>query len=579
MAFTESALLLDEELGRLRTGRHAGEEAEERRVWSSDGMRLRLPGPKTLNGPSVGTALGLPALRTSRAESQGRTPFALIHRTVSKRLAGGSVARSDRVYFAFGPGQARAARLLAGAVENPDGRVSGGALRWQRSAKAWYAPRGSGAAALLAARYAVAPPPRHAPSPSSRPLGTASAHQRYIEREGALYSRGTIGEDRAERAAFWRAVERRERADGLVQCRIVAELPHEASAAGMRRIADRFLACFAARGLIAHAAIRRALPARDPSAGGDPRNVWMHLVYHDRPACREGPGHWRFAAKKDRGARGPAWLKELRARYAEACNAVLEREGSRRRYFPGRYAEMGIDKIPQRHLGPVLTAFERQGRATRQGAINLVCERQWERRLLLAEAGEALRGAAEALGAAAAPPPAGALAAPAHARLAARALAADLATAPIDARLVEAALDARDRDGRRERATRLARHAARARARRSAAADWLGIERMAEDFLRRYRPGATPLDARRVRRRVGEALAAGRQFEAAALLDRRAGLAAAASRHGPGAPPEALGAALDALDLEIAARPAALRLARRLGLAGEIARRAARRER
>ena len=535
MAAMRSTLLVDDELIRLRMGRYSGEEAEERRMWSSDSMRLALPGPSALLGPSLGSALGLPALRSTRAQAMGQTPFALIHRTVSKRQAGGSVARKDRVYFSLSPGQARDARLLAGAVERPSGRLVGGALRWQKSAKAWYAPRGSEAAARLGARYAIAPPPLHAPPPTARPAGTASAHQRYIEREGAAelvagvaYSRGSIGDDLHERAAFWRAVEKRERADGLVQCRIIAELPHEISPEGRRDVADAFLTCFVERGLPAHAVIHRPDVERNPRSGGDPRNVHLHLVYHDRPARREGSGRWSFAAKKDREARGRAWLKTLRERYAACCNAVLEREGSPRRYFPGRYEELGIEKIPQAHLGPVLAAFERQGRPTRLGALNLICERDWERRALLDAAAQTARAVSESFGRLAGPRPEGPLAAASAARLEARAGTLASEAAPLDAALVDAAIEARDRDGRRDRAARLARHAARAkRGRRGDArtrAAWEEAERVAGEFLDTYRPAAPVVDERRVRRRVAEALAAGRQFDAASLLDRRAAL-------------------------------------------------------
>ena len=538
MSFSRGTLLLDEELSRLKLGRYAGEEAEERQLWSRPSLQLRLPGLRQLLGPSIGTCLGLPALRSTRAALLGKAvPFTLNHRTVSKLGTGRTVGQKDRVYFALSPGEARAARLASGALQPTDGRLVGGALRWQKAAKAWYVERNSTTAAALARRFALAPELRRAPSPTAKPPGTAGAHQRYIERDGAaenvagaVFSRGTIGEDTQERVAFWKAVEDRERADGRVQCRVVAELPHELSAAGRRRAVASFLEVFHERGLPAHAVIHRPDHARDPSSGGDPRNVHLHVVYHDRPARRTGRGRWLFAAKKDRAARGADWIRQLRQRYAACCNAELEAENLERRYHPGSYAEMGIDKTPQVHLGPVLAAFERQGRPTRKGAVNLICERAWERRVLLEEA----RAAAEAAGGflgrlRAAPEPAGPEAAAACAAFGVRAVGFADAAASADPELVDAVLAARDRDGRRARAASLAAHAAKAAQRKRVAARdrtaWESVGRAARDFLAAYRPAAAAtIDPRSLRRRAAETAVSERRFEDVQLLGRRSRL-------------------------------------------------------
>ena len=373
-------------------GRYAGEEAEARAELSVRGWGLRLPGFRNALGPSVATWLGVPAPRSSRASANGVRPFHLHHSTVSKQGSARSVARADRTYFSISRGQAAEARERAA-----------GKLYWQPSAKCWWAPRGSRESLRLAQRYALAPRPVRAPSPTSKPPGTAARHQRYIERagaaaedgEGIVYSRGTIGEDAEERAAFWQAVEKRERADGLVQCRIIAEMPHELSAKEQRRVMDAFMETFAERGLPAHGVLHRPDAERRPEGGGDPRNVHAHIVYHDRPAGREERDRWSFAGKKDREARGPAWVRTLRQRWAEACNASLERARKATRFHPGSYEEIGIEKLPQVHLGPVFSAFERQGRATRPGLLNLVSERAWERRQGLEEGMRLAEGSVE----------------------------------------------------------------------------------------------------------------------------------------------------------------------------------------
>ena len=379
-----TSLFLDDDLAELRQGRYSGEEAELRRELSTRDFSLKLPGLRNALGPSIGSWLGVPALRSSRPSANGARTFHLHHSTVSKSASERSVAKPGRVYFEISRGQASAAREAAG-----------GQLKWQPSAKSWWAPAGTGATARLAARYSVAAPPRRVPSPTARPPGRASAHQRYIEREsapartgeGAVYSRGTIGDSTEERAAFWNEVEGRERSDGLVQCRIVAELPHELrdDPELQQQAMDEFMDTFAGRSLPAHGVIHRPDAERRPEGGGDIRNLHAHIVYHDRPCERTAPRAWEFAGRKDREARGPAWIRELRERWAGSCNSALEKVQTQTRFHAGSYADLGIEKIPQTHLGPINSAFERQGRATLPGTVNLLCEREWERRQELAE--------------------------------------------------------------------------------------------------------------------------------------------------------------------------------------------------
>ena len=547
MVFRRSSLLLDDEIGRLRLGRYAGEEGEEKRLLSSADFKLRLPGRRNVLGPNIGTWLGMPALRTSRASLDGRRPFTLIHSTVAKGGGGAALARKDRVYFRLTPGDVAAARTLGGAAADASGWLTGGALRWQRSVKRWWAPRGSPGAARVAARFTVAPAPARAPAPTAKPRGAGAAHQRYIERDGAaeisegtVCSVGTIGDDGAERAAFWNAVEARERADGRVQCRIIAELPHALSPAGRRRIVDDFLELFAERGLAVHVVIHRPDHARAPERGGDPRNVHLHVVYHDRPATRERRGLWRFAAKKDRGARGAPWIRTLRARYADACNRALAREGRRQRFDPRSYAALGIDKVPQLHLGPVMAAFERQGRVTRRGAINLVCEREWERRQELVatrDGARAVAGALERL--IAAPNASGPASAAARRRFTARVMAFADAGAGVDGGAVEAAIAARDRVGRRLRAHRLRDHASAPR-RRGDPTDrrrWVEIAQAAAAFLESY--SARPDSGTSLARRAREAGASERRFRAERLIERRAAITAALAMPGERRPTRA----------------------------------------
>ena len=539
-----TSLFLDDDLAELRQGRYSGEEAELRRELSTRDFSLKLPGLRNALGPSIGSWLGVPALRSSRPSANGARTFHLHHSTVSKSASDRSVAKPGRVYFEISRGQASAARETAG-----------GQLKWQPSAKSWWAPAGTGATARLAARYSVAAPPRRVPSPTARPPGRASAHQRYIEREsapartdeGAVYSRGTIGDSTEERAAFWNEVEGRERSDGLVQCRIVAELPHELRGHPelQQQAMDEFMDTFAGRSLPAHGVIHRPDAERRPEGGGDIRNLHAHIVYHDRPCERTAPRAWEFAGRKDREARGPAWIRELRERWAGSCNSALEKVQTQTRFHAGSYADLGIEKIPQTHLGPINSAFERQGRATLAGTVNLLCEREWERRQELAESVRLSEASVTWLRRlAAAEEPTGTAGRKAWRTFNERVSELDARSAVFDS---AGAIARRDGDGRRARAESMRAHAARQAARGGTGErQW---ERISEAAGAAAQPGGRAARTDRLRARAegragaaaaarDELLAAGRRpsarrldaacraserrLDAARLLDRRA---------------------------------------------------------
>lgn len=223
----------------------------------------------------------------------------------------------------------------------------------------------------------------------------AAAHQLYIERNEAVeregeqerLSFGTIGETRSERVEFWNRVEEQEASRGRVQCRIIAELPHELDAQGRLEAARGFCNALQEKGLpywcVVHA----------PTGKNDRRNYHMHVAYYDRPANRLPDGTWDFEVteevtysnrstrtrrplrqNKDRTAQGRAWITALRERFAGANSAVLEARGIEKRLDPRSYREAGVPKEPTIHLGPRAAALERAGVATRPGAENARAE-------------------------------------------------------------------------------------------------------------------------------------------------------------------------------------------------------------
>lgn len=274
--------------------------------------------------------------------------------------------------------------------------------------------------------------------------GAAAGFQAYMERAGSEARRrleviaddagpvsvGNIAGSPAERVRFWREAEAAEAPGGRTQNRLTMEFPHCLSASECRAALLDFAAIFEEQGLRWHAVAHRA----DPGGLSEGRNLHGHIVYHDRPAepadgNRPGeapPGSqpagdglkppeigWRFAPRKNRDVRGPAWLRGLRERWAEAVNRQLKRAREERGvhlgvprgaaapkgrpaalepgpdrqgrpvfYDPRPYWRMGIDKVPGQHLGARRWRLESAGVPTRVGLANALSELDWRERQL-----------------------------------------------------------------------------------------------------------------------------------------------------------------------------------------------------
>ncbi|MEQ8585030.1 MAG: MobA/MobL family protein [Thalassobaculaceae bacterium] len=383
--------------------------------------------------------LGWPVGGSSRPKSPGgAVTFHFAHTTVSKRRSMERIKEREARY----PG-----RLYVFPQPREVAEVKEAGGRKDRWAGAWYLPHGRWQHNAEPIARMASPEARERWR-SGRARGraetrrgarkTGSDFQAYIERarngqetrereiecdEKGQISFGNIGDTPGERARFWEQVAERERADGRVQCRIIAELPCEVTPAGRRRIVEELVEEFERKRLPYHAAVH--LP--DVRKGMDPRNVHLHVIYHDRPVLyripaeevrRDGDGRsgsrWEFADKKDRTAQGKAWIAGLRERHCDAMNWELLLEDVRRRaegreptgktYSHLSYREMEVDKIPTRHLGPVSSAFERSGRPTKVGVENAQKERKFEiaefereigRRRKVLEALETIQVAAE----------------------------------------------------------------------------------------------------------------------------------------------------------------------------------------
>lgn len=356
-----------------RMGQLIGEEQAEREMVggrvSSAGSLLSL----SLLGKLYRSGVGIPAVHSTRAANKdGFEPVRLTMSSISKMRPQTDVTVKERSYFDIPKGRWSEA-------------IKSGALV-QRNAQMLYAPKGSALETKLSSQFRQKEVVFRQPGANERQRGTAPAYIGYIERPGAVEDINQVpavvsnlpGSQR-DRARFFENVEKPrsegglEREDGVVQMRIIAELPHDVSTQDRVKIVLGFSRIFEERGLPFVAALHL------PDKHGDARNYHVHIAYHDRPFHLDDDGNVSWMPKKCRDVIGPAWIKKVREAYAEAANNVLQERGKAPRYDAGSYKDLGIDKTPHLHMGPKLSAMERRGVPTLEGIHNLVSELAWSR--------------------------------------------------------------------------------------------------------------------------------------------------------------------------------------------------------
>lgn len=163
---------------------------------------------------------------------------------------------------------------------------------------------------------------------------------------------------------LWNAAEEAEkRKNSCVGREYLVAIPHELDTEQRRELAVQFAAAIVEKyGVAANVALHA------PSKDGDDRNYHAHIMTSTRVLTNDG-----FGAKTrvlDDKATRTAEIKGLRELWATLSNAALERAGSERRMDPRSFAEQGIDRVPEVHLGPVATAMERRGENSYRGNIN-----------------------------------------------------------------------------------------------------------------------------------------------------------------------------------------------------------------
>ena len=172
--------------------------------------------------------------------------------------------------------------------------------------------------------------------------------------------------------SLWNEVERKEnRKNSQLARENVVALPHELTLEQNRELLHAFVQdAYVKRGMAAQVNIHG--PAQDEQA--DERNIHAHVLLTMRGITRNG---W-----KDNKAR--VWnekdtLQEWREMWANHVNLALERAGISERVTEKSFEDLGLDKVPTRHLGPAANEMERRGEQSRIAEENREAKRQNEK--------------------------------------------------------------------------------------------------------------------------------------------------------------------------------------------------------
>lgn len=189
----------------------------------------------------------------------------------------------------------------------------------------------------------------------------------YTAKRGVLHSE-IIAPDNTpdwmrDRTELWNAVHKVEtRKNSQLAREIQLSLPHEMTHEQHANLVRRFVQeqCVA-RGMIADIAIHA--PSSDPAA--DERNHHAHVMLTTREFVGDG-----WAKRKNREWHDTEMIEEWREAWADHQNQALERLGFADRVDHRSLEDQGIMREPQKHLGPIATEIERDGRSSHRGNEN-----------------------------------------------------------------------------------------------------------------------------------------------------------------------------------------------------------------
>ncbi|WP_305067762.1 MobQ family relaxase [Jannaschia pagri] len=170
-----------------------------------------------------------------------------------------------------------------------------------------------------------------------------------------------------DRTELWNAVHKVEtRSNAQLAREIQLSLPHELNDEQRVNLVRRFVdeQCVA-RGMIADIAIHA--PSSHPAA--DERNHHAHVMLTTREFVGDA-----WAKNKNRDWHKTEMIEEWREAWADHQNRELERIGSSERVDHRSLEDQGIMREPQKHLGPIATEIERDGRSSHRGNENRAIE-------------------------------------------------------------------------------------------------------------------------------------------------------------------------------------------------------------
>lgn len=191
------------------------------------------------------------------------------------------------------------------------------------------------------------------------------------------------------RADLWNAAEAAERRkDATVAREYEVALPAELDLDQRRDLCREFGGWLHER----HGcAVDVALHRPDPHDHGQ-ENPHAHILTTTRAVTDDGTlgdkcaREWSDTKRKAAGLEGRKDdLEEAREKWAECCNAALERAGSAARVDHRSLEDQGIEREPTKHLGPTATAMERRGAESDRGDENREIEARNELRDVNAE--------------------------------------------------------------------------------------------------------------------------------------------------------------------------------------------------
>jgi MobA/MobL family len=151
------------------------------------------------------------------------------------------------------------------------------------------------------------------------------------------------------------------RSDSQLAMNLDIALPHEQTLEQNRRLMQDFVReQFQRKGYAAHFAIH------PPDRDGDDRNIHAHVLVTLRKIDEHGFARTK-AEQQERYRNRGEYVEGLRDAWEKLANRHLERNGYDARIDRRSLEDQGIEREPQQHQGPAVTAIEREGNVTRIG--------------------------------------------------------------------------------------------------------------------------------------------------------------------------------------------------------------------